>query len=450
MAKRITTKQLEGLRVKHQTLSESLRRPGSLLARRLSSGTCWRYQYRHEGKLKRYTFGMFSARGNNTGESDAGEYTLVGARLRAEALAALTEQVGDLNDHMAEVRLEATAARQSAKDTRQAELEQARTYSLRKLCEAYWQHLEQEGKRSAPAVRNALENWVIKRHPSISAKKAANVTTEDALTILRDIIEAGHTTQTNRVRSYLSAAFSFGIGSATDPLASHRASGFRLTMNPVAPIKRVAQFERAGQRTLNRDEMAHLMRSLQQRSNPAARCVELAIRLGGQRPQQLLEVVESDIDTHADTVTLRDPKGRRTQAREHLLPLVREIPAELIEAALRRHPRRTNAFGGLVLDTVSKLVREISREGEQDGAAPYSWRDVRRTCETMLAAMRVSKDVRAQIQSHGLGGVQARHYDRHDYMREKQAALSEWNRSIDKLLYNDENHVTNVLSITRN
>jgi hypothetical protein len=38
----------------------------------------------------------------------------------------------------------------------------------------------------------------------------------------------------------------------------------------------------------------------------------------------------------------------------------------------------------------------------------------------------MASDVRAQIQSHGLGGIQARHYDRHDYMPEKSAALSLW------------------------
>ena len=34
--------------------------------------------------------------------------------------------------------------------------------------------------------------------------------------------------------------------------------------------------------------------------------------------------------------------------------------------------------------------------------------------------------MRAQIQSHGLGGIQQRHYDRHDYMPEKRAALELW------------------------
>ncbi|MDW8468878.1 MAG: hypothetical protein RML56_07825 [Burkholderiales bacterium] len=34
--------------------------------------------------------------------------------------------------------------------------------------------------------------------------------------------------------------------------------------------------------------------------------------------------------------------------------------------------------------------------------------------------------MRARIQSHGLGGVPSRHYDRHDYMPEKRAALEAW------------------------
>lgn len=56
-------------------------------------------------------------------------------------------------------------------------------------------------------------------------------------------------------------------------------------------------------------------------------------------------------------------------------------------------------------------------------SAPFQLRDLRRTCETMLAALRISSDIRAQIQSHGLGGVQTKHYDRHDCGEEKRDAL---------------------------
>jgi len=61
-----------------------------------------------------------------------------------------------------------------------------------------------------------------------------------------------------------------------------------------------------------------------------------------------------------------------------------------------------------------------------DNSVSVEMRDLRRTCETMLAAMGVSSDVRAHLQSHGLGGVQTRHYDRHSTMDEKRKALELW------------------------
>jgi hypothetical protein len=52
----------------------------------------------------------------------------------------------------------------------------------------------------------------------------------------------------------------------------------------------------------------------------------------------------------------------------------------------------------------------------------------------MLASLGVSKDTRAQLQSHGLGGVQSRHYDRYSYLSEKQSALAIWERHLHDLL----------------
>jgi hypothetical protein len=40
--------------------------------------------------------------------------------------------------------------------------------------------------------------------------------------------------------------------------------------------------------------------------------------------------------------------------------------------------------------------------------------------------MGVSKDMKAQLLSHGMSGVQDKHYDRHDYMEEKRRALIRW------------------------
>ena|SRR5579859_1210952 len=69
-------------------------------------------------------------------------------------------------------------------------------------------------------------------------------------------------------------------------------------------------------------------------------------------------------------------------------------------------------------NTLSALVKEISdamvKEGE--ARAPFQLRDIRRTCETMLAGLKVSKDVRSHLLSHGLGGVQDQHYSETNLM----------------------------------
>jgi hypothetical protein len=80
------------------------------------------------------------------------------------------------------------------------------------------------------------------------------------------------------------------------------------------------------------------------------------------------------------------------------------------------------------VETLSTAVAELSTalSAGKDITAPFRLSDIRRTAETLLAGLSVSSDVRAQLQSHGLGGIQIRHYDRHSYMAEKRAALALW------------------------
>lgn len=77
----------------------------------------------------------------------------------------------------------------------------------------------------------------------------------------------------------------------------------------------------------------------------------------------------------------------------------------------------------------------------------FDLRDIRRTCETMMAGMGVSKDVRAQLLSHGLSGVQAAHYDRYEYITEKRNTLEAWERRLDDITKGDSSN--NVLPMRR-
>jgi hypothetical protein len=78
------------------------------------------------------------------------------------------------------------------------------------------------------------------------------------------------------------------------------------------------------------------------------------------------------------------------------------------------------------LETVSECVFDLSQAmvAARESREPFQLRDLRRTLETLLASLGVSRDVRGQVQSHGLGGVQNRHYDRHEYWAEKRATLA--------------------------
>lgn len=53
----------------------------------------------------------------------------------------------------------------------------------------------------------------------------------------------------------------------------------------------------------------------------------------------------------------------------------------------------------------------------------FQLKRVRSGVETLPAANRINREIRGHVQSHGLTGVAARHYDGRDYMREKREAL---------------------------
>jgi len=51
----------------------------------------------------------------------------------------------------------------------------------------------------------------------------------------------------------------------------------------------------------------------------------------------------------------------------------------------------------------------------------------------MLGSLGISKDIKAQLLSHGIGGVQDAHYDRYDYIKEKRNALTAWESKLDEI-----------------
>jgi len=267
--------------------------------------------------------------------------------------------------------------------------------------------------------------------------------------LLARLTEAGKGRTAGKLRSYLRAAYSLAMRAKTDPDAPLVMRTFGISTNPIASIGALSKYNRSRTRTLNAEELSQFVRRLQSLpATPKRDLVLLCLQLGGQRPSQLLRVRLVNLDLSARTITLYDPKGARAQPRTHILPVPDAALFILKSLADKATALPANGDGkspllftsdghrGLRVETVSALVNSLASEMlvTKELRERFELRDLRRTCETMLAALGVSSDIRAQVQSHGLGGVQARHYDRHNYMAEKRSTLETWNQHLQALV----------------
>jgi hypothetical protein len=64
------------------------------------------------------------------------------------------------------------------------------------------------------------------------------------------------------------------------------------------------------------------------------------------------------------------------------------------------------------------------KEAVGDAIEDFQLKRIRSGVETVLAEANVSQEHRGHLQSHGISGVQRRHYDGHDYLEQKRKALA--------------------------
>jgi integrase len=410
--------------------------PGRLICRVEPSGAKRLFfRYRTGGADHMKQLGLYDSRGGSHG------LTLSAAHEMARQLSNRLKTTPNLKVALElEKRDEQAARRQLLRDRQDAE-----TQSLQRLLDVYVAHLEQQKKGAARDVRNLVKLHVSEAHPDLAGLPAAAIVPRDIAGIVRVLVEEGKERTAGKLRSYVGAAFALALTAETNPKAPADALGFGLTINP-ARATAVPSGVRSRNRVLSVEELKDFMS--QAGALPAAQgdALALLLLLCGQRPAQLLRAKVSDVDAAAKTLRLFDTKGKRREPRQHVLPLSQsalEIISRRAEAAKTLGCEWLFSTDGEVpirLETLSEQVKRISdarinAKNESELRAKrekhgYQMRDIRRTCETMLAQLGISRDTRAQLLSHGLSGVQQQHYDRHDYMDEKRAALTAWEQKL--------------------
>jgi integrase len=390
---------------------------GALQARRFRNGSLsfyWRYSL---GKLSdRVLIGVHdpSAPPKKLEPTKAG-YSFAAALRAAEALALEHHNARDQGGRPAleAAKLEA-AARQAEADARAA------TATLKHLLLEYCDHQASLKRESHRNARSIFQLHVIDAFPHVAAKPASSVTADEFADIMRRLIGAGKARTANKLRSYARAAYQVALTSRTKPSTPERFKEFCVRTNPVAETSPDETANKADKNPLSLDEMRTYWSLLRKVPGFRGALLRLHVLTGGQRIEQLVRL--RTVDIHEDHIVLYDGKGRPGHgARPHWVPLTKEVRAALRECK----PRGTYALstdGGethVAGTTLSSWAEESAR-----GSIPaFKAKRVRSGVETLLASARVPSGVRGELQSHGVAGVQRRHYDGHDYLEVKLEAL---------------------------
>lgn len=420
----ITVKELDNLKT-GVWLSQSLGRGnGVFTARRTAEGIA--FYFRHtlpDGERDTFKFATYDKNGANGG------ITLKEARQKVSELSRLYKEHPELRSFLEEQQ------HQETERINQARAERKKS-TLDALLKGYIEHLERQGKtKSAQDVKSLFRRRIFEPFPDLAKMKANSITGPNLKTIIAAVLDDGKGRAAAKLRSYLSAAFACAIKADSDPEIPSCLHDFNILANPVSAVASLSKFNIAREIFLTKSEFKVFWNKLQTIEGVTGAALRLCVLLGGQRPFQLLRLQEKDVDFEGNTVTLYDIKGRRSTPRRHILPLTESAIKELRALMEINNPYLFSSTKGKVpldIKSLSNKIITISNEMIAEGIRkePFQLRDVRRTIETTLASMGVSMEVRAQLQSHGLSGVQARHYDKYDYMSEKLAAMEKLHRML--------------------
>lgn len=366
-------------------------------------------------------------------------------REKANGFAKIKREIGkqDLKQHL---EMETDKARLTQIEAqRQKEIEATRG-SLADLIKAYIQQLERDGKDSVKEVKRSMEKDVIQAYPNIAMKKAREVTPDDICDIIATIVERDARVHANRVRSILHAAFQYGAHADYDP-ARRGNKRFNLDHNPVGLIKKDNAAEKTHDRVLSDDELQDFYLNIHQcyKVGIISAClVRMMVATAGQRPKMLIRATWQDYNFECRTITLTERKGRG-KPRKHVIPftarairIMRIVQAHNGDLPGPFYTANGNEMDLGSLKNVFKYWHNHRQKTVAGMALPepekFTARDIRRTLTNLITDAGVRPEDNDQLQSHDQTGVVKKHYDRHNHLPRKRAAIRLYDRRLSHVL----------------
>ena len=402
---------------KFETVEGRLVRGGSLQARRLSNDSIqfyWRYS--QDSITRREPIGPYdpSAPPKKLEPSPKG-YSVAAALARCSVLAKTHDEHANSGGLLA-----AKAEEQQRHESRKAAQAEAKQHSLGALLKVYVGHLEARGRSSHSEANNLFKLHVREGWPLLWKTPATGVTPDQLLDVLRRLVEAGKGRTSNKLRSYIRAAYQCAIDVRAVASIPAAFKPFNVNINPAAMTRRESRFDRADKRPLTIDQLRIYWRLVKHTEGSAASAMAIHLLSGAPRIQQFVKL--KWVNTTETEFTIFDIKGRPGLGpRPHTLPLTKPAATRLKSLEREGEFVFTSNHGKSPINATTLTGWSQDLVGE--AIAGFQLKRVRSGVETLLSKAKVSEMTRGHLQSHGLSGVQARHYDGNDFMEEKRGAL---------------------------
>ena len=399
---------------------------GSLEARKVTNGTILYWRVTLGGKTERVTIGTYDSKAPPLSlEPTARGFSVMAATRAAEVLAAAHKANLTIGGYRGLIEAQAEAARAQAeaeagaKRKAEAIKSAAARFTLRNMLIHYCDHIESLGRRSHKDARSIFKIHVFEAWPSIADEPANQVTGEKVADMMRKTLESGKGRTANKLRSYIRAAYQVAMAARSKASIPVHFKEYRVIHNPGAETAPDENQNNPDKNPLSTKEMREYWQIIKPIQGFRGAVLRLHLLTGGQRIEQLAALLTSNVTDMA--ITLYDGKGRPGKApRPHSVPLVTAAATAM---------RECKSVGTYAISTDGGKThlsgRTLSKWAVAAGAGipGFETKRVRSGVETLLASARIGTEVRGRIQSHGISGVQARHYDGYDYMDEKRHAL---------------------------
>jgi integrase len=296
------------------------------------------------------------------------------------------------------------------------------------LFEAYVQYLKDAEKPSWKETQkglNKIADTLGRNRP------AREIEPDEIVEVIRPIYERGKKAMADHVRSYVHAAYSWGLKSEHDYRSASQRR-FRLVYNPAAGIP--TEPKKVGTRWLDEDEFVRLYRGHECPDAPVHPPYTRAVRilmLTGQRVEEIARLHADNWDGEEKIIDWSKTKN----GSPHAIP-VPPIAAELIESI---KPNEHGWFFPSAMDpkrpvSHGTLYSFMWRQRDRGVIPVVTNRDLRRTWKTLAGQAGVPKEIRDRIQNHALQDVSSKSYDRWNYMREKRTGMAKWEKFVRAML----------------